>query len=94
MWIRGCPPYELNCSVAKRVEVHVLQPEDSYEFHIHPGPPEWGGGWQLFLYKNGVEVGRGFYPSVQTLVGDAAYTEAYEYGRAWVSSRAPPRNAP
>ena len=75
------------------MEMHMSPPEDSYEFRIHPGPPERGGGWQLFLYKNGVEVGRGFYASVQALVGDAAYTEAYEYGRAWVASRTLPRNA-
>jgi hypothetical protein len=79
--------------VSERTGVHVAQGEDRYEYQLHPGDPKWGGGWHLFLYKNGAEVGRGFYPSAHPLIGDPAYTEAYEYGRAWVASRTSPNRA-
>jgi hypothetical protein len=59
-----------------------------YGYEISPRPAELGGGWQLRLLQDGVEVGGGVFP----LRGGSgnpmeAFQEALHEALAWSKSR-------
>ncbi|WP_208281713.1 hypothetical protein [Massilia oculi] len=60
-----------------------------YAYEISPRPAELGGGWQLRLIKDGVEVGGGVFPlrdgSGNPMV--AAFQEALYEALIWQKTR-------
>lgn len=65
----------------------------SFSYRISPRPPELGGGHQLTLFENDVEVGGGvFTPTLGSRppMGNAGletFTEAVATANAWLNSR-------
>lgn len=70
-------------------------PPVPYGFSISPRPPEFGDGWNVKLFENGVEAGGGAFP-VGEYPGDDIYAQRFEAYEAalvmaneWILSRAP-----
>ena len=64
-----------------------------FSYEITPRAVELGGGWQLRLLEDGVEVGGGVFPPVTDDFEDekdalqAAYDDAESEAYAWLDSR-------
>jgi hypothetical protein len=56
--------------------------ERSYE--ITNRPSHLGGGWNLYLFEDGVDQGGGVFPADD----DDGYNEAVEIGESWVAQSA------
>lgn len=65
--------------------------EMNYSYEINPRPVELGGGWQLRLLENGVEVGGGVFPPTDEFENpedalQAAYEDAEWEAYLWLES--------
>jgi hypothetical protein len=64
-----------------------------YTYDITPRSAELGGGWRLQLLEDGVEVGGGVFPPVETGSQNpkdaiqAAFDDAEAEAYAWLDSR-------
>lgn len=53
-----------------------------YTFEVLPRPEAAGGGWRLYLFEDGEEVGGGIFEP-----GDDGYSDAWAEGNEWLTSR-------
>jgi len=62
---------------------------NQYAYQISPRPAELGGGWQLRLLENGVEVGGGVFPLRDGSGNpmEAAFQEALNEALSWQKTR-------
>jgi len=54
-------------------------------FEIKPWPADLGGGWRLFLFEDGEEVGGGVFPTEgpSEAAVDVAYQDALSFALEW-----------
>ena len=61
-----------------------------YDYEVLPRPTHLGGGWQLRLMENNIEVGGGVFPAEGAEGAKEAHIDATNEGEEWLSTRAEP----